>query len=151
MHLPRRNFIKTGTLTALGAGIALNSGNLALGEKLLSSFESANPPKGFSFTKETFQSLLGDTFKAPNWRGQLVNLKLIDVSSYQKAPRTKIATKVARQPNSFSITFSANERISQNTSIHKLRHDALGEFNLFLTRREAKKGVLLYDAVFSHV
>jgi len=156
MHLPRRSFLKTGTMTAVSAGIVLSSGRLTFSQdpRRSKDFEiplSAEGSPQFSFTRETFEPYVGDIFQAPNARGQMVTLTLLDVRNYKAKDTTKLSTKTPRELRSFSLTFKASERLPQFTSIHKVSHPALGEFDLFLTAREKKDGTLFYEAVFTHI
>jgi len=103
------------------------------------------------FTQATFEPYVGDIFQAPNARGQLITMTLIRVEQYKMQPTTRLSTKKTAQPISFSLTFRAEARLPQFTSIHRVSHPALGEFDLFLTPRQADDGTLLYEAVFNHL
>jgi hypothetical protein len=105
----------------------------------------------FYFTQSTFDPYVGDIFQSPNARGQMVTLKLVNVSGYKASPTTKIATKKTKQPTSFTLTFKAESRLPQFTSIYKISHPALGEFDIFLTPSQAQDGTWVYEAVFNHL
>jgi hypothetical protein len=57
----------------------------------------------------------------------------------------------AIQTNSFSLLFISEERLPQFTTIYKIEHGALGQFDLFLTASTGKQGELYYQAVFNHL
>ncbi len=46
--------------------------------------------------------------------------------------------------------FQSSEELPPFTSIHRMKHPALGNFDLFLTPRE-KDGEFYYEAVFNHI
>ena len=155
MQLPRRTFIKTGTLTAVSAGLALSAARSTFSQNPRSrgtDYEiplKAQEAATFSFTRGTFEPYVGDIFQAPNALGRKVSLTLLDVKAYKTKDDTKLTTKTPRETDSFSLTFSATERLPRFTSIHKVSHPALGEFDLFLSPRETKNGKLFYEAVFN--
>ena len=99
------------------------------------------------FTRETFEPYVGGYFEAPGARGKMVALKLLKVDSYQ--PKTTSRTAVAT--DSFLLLFSADGELPIFSSIHPLKHAALGEFSLFLTRRDGPDGEIYYEAVFNHL
>lgn len=160
---PRRKFLKSASMTTISAGLALSAGNLALGQIQRINAKRRNIPGNFpiptkvqqeavySFTNGTFEPYVGDIFQAPNARGELVAMKLLSVSVYKVRANTRISTAKAPQPYSFSLTFRAESRLPQFTSIHRVSHPALGTFDLFLTPNQAEDGSLLYEAVFNHL
>lgn len=102
----------------------------------------------FWFTDETFQPYVGGIFQAPNSLGQLVELRLEDL---QKLVVSNTLTKRAGRTDSFSLLFKAAEGLPPFTSIHSIKHPALGEFDLFLTPIKGEVGEFLYEAVINHV
>ncbi len=159
MNFPRRAFLRSGTLTALSAGFALASPQILFGQKTSGASAELGyqiPIKAqqdalFYFTRATFDPYVGDIFQAPNAQGQMVTLTLIRVGTYKMQPTTRISTKKTRQPDSFSLMFRASSPLPPFTSIHKISHPALGNFDLFLTPHPADDGGILYEAVFSHI
>ena len=158
MQLPRRNFLKNGTLTAVSAGLALSTAGMALGHKLnphtKGDFKISNMAKGnpkFLFTPATFQQYVGGIFQAPNTWGRKVSLRLDQVNTYRTNENTRLMTRSPRRSDSFSLIFSATERLPQFTTIHKVSHRSLGEFDLFLTPNKTKDGKMTYEAVFNHI
>lgn len=155
MQLPRRGFLKTGALTAVSAGLAIGGARLASAQRPAPSRNTAAPGKTdsilLSFTSETFHPYVGDYFQAPNARGEMVSLKLTQVLNYKAKNSSRISTRMSPELRSFSLTFEASEKLPQFTSIHKVSHPALGEFDLFLSPRELEDGTMIYEAVFSHL
>jgi uncharacterized protein DUF6916 len=159
MSLTRRRFIEAGTLAAVSTGVALSSARLAFGQnaKHASSNSDFQIPAAAQqdvtayFTRETFEPYVGDIFQAPNARGRMVSLTLKSVDRYKTKATTKITTKAARQTESFSLMFRATQPLPQHTSIHKVSHPALGEFDLFLTPRKLDDGTYFYEAVFNRL
>jgi hypothetical protein len=49
------------------------------------------------------------------------------------------------------LLFVSEERLPQFTTIYKIEHAALGQFDLFLTAGTGKQGELYYQAVFNHL
>jgi uncharacterized protein DUF6916 len=158
MQLPRRNFIKTGTLTAVSAGLAASGARFAFsqdrGSNKKGDYEVPITAEGdavFMFTAATFLPYVGGIFQAPNALGYKVPLTLEKVITYKKKEETKLQSKEPRPSDSFSLVFSSSERLPQFTSIHKVSHPALGEFDLFLTPNKTKHGTMTYEAVFNHI
>lgn len=156
MNLPRRSFLKAGTLTALSAGLAIGSVRFAFAQNPSRTKDFEIPLEAeenalFSFRRETFEPYVGDIFQSPNARGEMVALTLTQVQNYKAKTDTKISTRIPRELRSFSLTFSAEERLPQFTSIYKVSHPALGEFDLFLTPHQRKDGTMIYEAVFNHL
>lgn len=170
MSIARRSFLKSATMTTLSAGVALSSAQLIFGQQTRKGM-TRQPPTGggggaagdfpiplaaeanalFSFKASTFRPYVGDIFQIPNSRGEMIELKLTRVSDYAMKPGTRIATRMVPQPQSFSLKFTAAEPLPPFTSIHRISHPALGEFDLFLTSHETKGGTVTYEAVFNHV
>ncbi len=110
----------------------------------------------FMFTAATFEPYVGGYFQALNARGQVVALKLLKVEKFQTRRMEKfwVRTEImsyAIQTNSFSLLFISEERLPQVTTIYKIEHAALGQFDLFLTASTGKQGELYYQAVFNHL
>ena len=151
MLIARRRFLKTGLL--FGASAALFSQTArsgfarTLGLDGSLSDQVLNDPL-YGFTRETFEPYVGGYFEAPGARGQMVALQLIKVDPFTPKSETRIPT---RSGESFSLLFSADGALPSSTSIHKIKHGALGEFSLFLTRRDGSRGEIFYEAVINHM
>jgi hypothetical protein len=81
----------------------------------------------------------------------MITLRLVSVNDYRVKKATKLGTRRARQTQSFSLTFSATEQLPPFTSIHRMSHPALGNFDLFLTSRQSQSGDYSYDAIINHI
>ena len=158
MSIERRRFLKTATLTALSAGLALGMGRVAIGQKrkpLDTRLGFQIPIRAqedilFYFTEATFRPYVNGYFEAPNSRGEMVSLKLVSVTGYKVKGGTTLTSTRAPETKSFSLMFKASERLPPFTSIHRITHPSLGKFDLFLTPRE-KDGEFFYEAVFNHI
>jgi len=98
------------------------------------------------FVEETFKPYVGGIFQAPNARGEMIELRLTKVKGYTPTGRL---TDRTRETKSFSLIFKASDELPPFTSIHTIRHPALGEFDLFLTMRKTE-GAFFYEAVINH-
>ena len=177
MSIARRHFLKSATMSTLSAGLALGGAQLIfgqigrkgepLGDRTIEPVErqqNLTDPNGnfpvpleaqqdalFYFRPSTFTPYIGDIFQAPNYRGDMITMTLISVTEYKVAAKTKITTKKIRQPQAFSLTFSASEPLPPFTSIQKMSHPALGGFDLFLTSHLTEDGTFRNEAVFNHL
>jgi hypothetical protein len=152
MPISRRLFIKSGTLTALAAGVAFNPKHLAFGQRRTNpGFQipaTAQQEPTYMFTRATFDPYVGGIFQAPDARGRLISLTLLSATTNK--PTAKLSTGRPIETDSFSLMFKAARQLPPFTSIHKISHPSLGKFDLFLTPRE-KDGEYYYEAVFNHI
>ena len=158
MAISRRFFLKSGSLTALAAGVALSSSRLAFSQSQAGGNSLGHQiPMGaqqqatYMFTKATFDPYVGGIFQAPDALGQMISLTLLSATANRPAANTRISTKAARNTDSFSLTFKASRTLPPFTSIHRVSHPALGSFDLFLSPRPQERGAMLYEAVFNHI
>jgi hypothetical protein len=158
MGMSRRFFLKSGTLTAVCAGVGLNPNNLIFGQSRTQGASlgfpiptAAQQEPTYMFTRATFEPYIGDYFQAPNALGRPVGLKLVSVTPYSPSARTRISTGKARETDSFALSFKADGPLPQFTSIHKVSHPRLGQFDLFLKPNTDQNGNLTYEAVFDHI
>ncbi len=155
MAISRRFFLKSGSLTALAAGAALSSRRLAFGQSQGDpGFQipiTAQQQPTYMFTRATFDPYVGGIFQAPDARGQMINLTLLSTTTNKPAASTRISTRRARDTDSFSLSFKASRPLPPFTSIHRISHPSLGDFDLFLTPRPQDRGVMMYEAVFNHI
>ena len=100
------------------------------------------------FTKETFEPYVGGYFEAPGPRGKMIALKLLRVDTY--VPKGTL-TRSTVATDSFSLLFRADAELPTFSSIHPIKHGALGQFNLFLSRQDGPNGEIRYEAVFNHL
>ena len=158
MAISRRLFLKSGTLTALAAGVALRSNALAFGQNQTqkSSLGDQIPIEAqlqptYMFTRATFDPYVGGIFQTPDSRRGMIDLTLLSATSYKPSDSTKISTANAIETDSFSLMFKAARPLPQFSSVYTISHPSLGKFDLFLTPHRQADGVMLYEAVFNHV
>ena len=157
MPLSRRSFLRDALCTAVSAGLLLASSRVGLGQTQKQ--EIGRTPPGspvpleaqrdpvYFFREETFKPYVDGIFQAPNARGEMIELRLTKLVSYD--PKNTL-TRRAKETKAFSLIFKASDELPPFTSIHTIKHPALGEFDLFLTKRKTNDGVLYYEAVINH-
>jgi Domain of unknown function (DUF6916) len=152
MSTSRRFFLKSGTLAALVAGFGLENVRFVYGQGTTDfpiPLEAQQEPT-YMFNQGTFEPYVNSIFQAPDAQGRLINLTLQSVTPYRPKPRTKLTLTAARKTDSFSLMFRADRNLPPFTSIHRVRHAALGQFDLFLTPRTGIDGTKYYEGVFNH-
>ena len=159
MAVNRRSVLKSGALTA---AFGLLYAAPARGQRAANEAPSPGPAAAipfvaqqsplFYFTRGTFQPYVGGLFVA-GAGGESIGMRLAEVSGFTpKAWGTSSPGRV--QPtDSFALKFSSTGEVELTglTSIYTIRHAALGEFPLFMTRRDGPAGTTLYEAVFNHL
>jgi hypothetical protein len=158
MAISRRFFLKTGSLTALAAGLVLNPNITIFGQD---SSQSTNPghqipisaqqQPSFMFTRATFEPYVGGIFQAPDASGHMISLTLLSATTEKPKASTRLSTRTAAETDGFSLIFRAEESLSPFTSTHRVSHPALGQFDLFLTPKKQENGIMLYEAAFNHL
>ena len=148
--------MKSGTLTAIAAGVALRTQRLTFAQTRVESLGyqipmTAQQEPTYMFTSATFKPYVGGVFQAPDARGRMVSMNLLSVTTYNPSASTKISSGPTRQTDCFSLMFKAARELPPLTSIHKVSHPSLGTFDLFLTPRPQDNGSPLYEAVFNHI
>lgn len=160
MSVSRRNFMRSGALTALSAGIMLKGGSLTFAQKLKQATRRLDLPVVpyeaqtdllFIATQATFEPYIGSIFQARGARGGNVNLTLMSVKTYQPNPTTKITTGKTQQTDCFSLMFKASGPLPTFSSIPSLYHAALGKLDIFLVLHEGAAGKISYEAVINHI
>lgn len=158
MPVTRRSFLRSGATAALTTAVALKAAPLAFGQ--IGSkpdptrdhqipYEAKQSPL-FTFKRETFEPYVGGTFRV-RAGAKAVDMTLSKVSVCEISPRgRKLSKKPARQTDCFSLTFTADEALTDLTTIYDIEHAALGTFALFLVRRDGPGGTHFYEAVFNH-
>jgi len=162
MSFERRRFLKSATLTAVSAGLAIGMGRAAFGQKKWVQVEKsigyqipikAQQDSLFHFTEATFRPYINDIFQIPAGQGEMLELHLVSVVGYKPKAGSMVATARGlsiRETRSFSLMFKAYRKLPPFTAIHSVRHPALGKFNLFMTPREVD-GEFFNEAVFNHL
>jgi hypothetical protein len=154
--MQRRKFLTSCLLFGASSGLIIANGSSVFASQPDDiPIESQKDPL-FMFTAATFEPYVGGYFQTLNARGQVVALKLLKVEKFQTQKVKKFGVRAeitsnAIQTNSFSLLFVSEERLPQFTTIYKIEHAALGQFDLFLTASTGKQGELYYQAVFNHL
>lgn len=157
MPVTRRSFLKSGATAALTAAVALKAAPMAFGQ--VSSkpdltrdpqipYEVKQSPL-FSFKRETFQPYVGGTFRV-RAGARSVDMTLTKVRGCEISARGRNLTKKSRPTDCFALVFTSDEALTDLTSIYDIEHAALGNFALFLTRRDGPRDTHFYEAVFNH-
>lgn len=157
MKATRRSFLRSGVITVLMAGVALDvvpsvfaQGNSNHDPKkdFPVPFEAQQAPI-FYFKRETFQPYVGGIFKV-RAGAKTVEMRLERVRHCAPTAQALKVTKKSRTSDCFALEFSADSALTDLTSIYDVEHAALGKFALFMTRRDGPGGTYEYEAVFNH-
>ena len=157
MTLTRRRFLRSGAMSVLLAGLALDTIPRAFAQQLRESdpaqdfqvpFEAQQAPT-FYFKRETFQPYLNGVFKL-RAGAKSVEATLVSVRDCTSNPKSAKVTERSRPSDCFALVFRAQGKLTDLTTIYDVEHGALGKFPLFLTRRDGPRGTYFYEAVFNH-
>jgi hypothetical protein len=157
MKATRRSFLKSGAMTVVMAGVALNvmpsvfaQGNQNQDPKkdFPVPFEAQQSPL-FYFKRETFQPYVGGIFKV-SAGAKTVEMKLERVRNCEPTAEALKVTKKSRPSHCFALEFSSADALTDLTTIYDVEHAALGKFALFMTRRDGPGKTYEYEAVFNH-
>src|SRR5687768_17876417 len=125
----RRTFLRDGLCSLLSMSVLLASSRLAFGQtpqgpsRVTSEIPiEAQKDPVFLFSEETFKPYVNGIFQAPNARGEMIDLRLTKVEAFKSSD--KLTT---RQTTGFSLTFKASAELPPFTSIHTIKHSALGD------------------------
>ena len=147
----RRAFLRDGLCSVLSVGLLLASSRVGFGQNPKTPTDipiEAQKDPVFSFVEETFKPYVDGIFTAPNARGEKIELRLIELIPYKAS--TKLTSRSVPS-KSFTLVFKASGELPPFTSIHTISHPALGEFDLFLTKRKNDDGDIFYKAVINHL
>jgi len=164
MPVTRRSFLKSGATSVLTTAIALGQFTPAHGQDKTKHESKPSPASAdekpipfkaqqnplFFFHAETFRPYVGGIFVARAGANS-AELTLDAVRDCSPKPTTKITTKKAPRTECFALEFSSDKSLTDLTSIYDIEHAALGQFQLFLTRRDGADGKSLYEAVFNRL
>ena len=156
MTVTRRSFLRSGAVTVLLTGLALDSVPLAFAQQSRKSdptqdfqvsFETMQESV-FNFKRQTFEPYLNGIFKL-SAGAKSVEATLVSIRDCKQNPAKSKVTPKARQTDCFSLVFQANGKLTDLTTIYDVEHGALGKFALFLTRRDGPSDTYFYEAVFN--
>ena len=160
MSVNRRSFLKSGALSVLTAASGLIYAAPALGQgkakgapgvtpEVTIPFEAQQHPL-FYFTRGTFHPYVGGIFIASAGR-QSISMTLVEVINFTPKAWGRFVPGRVQPTSSFALIFSSTDKLTDLTTIYNIQHAALGEFPLFMTRRDGPAGTSLYEAVFNHL
>ena len=158
MYLSRREFIRSGALTALSAGLIFKAGESVFGQKKAPErpilkydvpYDAQQNPILY-YNRATFEPYVGGTFIGRDARGRAIELRLLSVTEYKPKSGTRITTGESPQTETFALTFNASRSLPEFTSIHMIEHPVLGKFDLFL-KRSGDNSQIVYEAVINHL
>jgi hypothetical protein len=154
MSVSRRSFIRSATVCALATGVLLRTPLAAFGQAGVAvdfaiPYEATTSPV-FHFTQATFEPYLQGIFTAAGARTRRVELQLVAIRGYAPPPGGLLTTRVHRRTDCFSLLFRSAAPLSELSTIHRLEHAALGEFDLFMTDSVGRGGYF-YEAVINHL
>src|SRR5688500_14638945 len=133
MPVTRRSFLRSGATAALTTAVALNAAPLAFGQigsKPDPSRDFPIPPEArqrplLTFQRETFQPYVGGTFRV-RAGAHAVDMTLTKVRGCEAGARGRLLTRRSRPTDCFALVFSADEALTDLTSIYDVEHGALG-------------------------
>ncbi len=155
MPVNRRSFLKSGATSVLTTVIALGHLTPARGQEKSRPDAKPGPavradesvPAGAQqsplafFNAETFRPYVGGVFVA-RAGAHSIQMTLTGVRDCSPKATSKITTGRAPKTECFALEFSSADSLTDLTSIYDIEHAALGEFHLFLTRRDGDGGAL---------
>ena len=156
MSVSRRSFIRSAAVCALATGALLRTPLAAFGQAAGSGLDFASPYEPttspvINYTQATFEPYLNGIFTAAGARSRWVELQLIAIRGYPPPSGALLITRAQhRRTDCFSLLFRSAAPLSELSSIHKLEHAALGQFDLFLTESSGRGGYF-YEAVINHL
>ena len=164
MPVNRRSFLKSGATSVLTTVIALGQFTPAHGQDKPKTSKKPTPAGRpdeplpfrelqsplFSFHADTFRPYVGGVFVARAGRSA-IEMTLTGVRDCSPKPTTKLTPVKAPRTECFALEFSSEKSLTDLSSIYDIEHAALGQFQLFLTRRDGADGKSLYEAVFNRL
>jgi hypothetical protein len=147
----RRAFLRDGLCSALSVGLLLAGSRVGFGQNPKTPTDipiEAQKDPVFRFVEETFKPYVNGIFTAPNAKGEKIELRLVALVQFK--PSSKLTNRSVPS-KSFTLIFKASGELPPFTSIHTISHPALGEFDLFLTKRKNDDGDIFYEAVINHL
>jgi hypothetical protein len=163
MPVTRRSFL-SGATSVLTAVVALGQFTPVRGQEKSKPDAKPAPARGsdepipfrvqqsplFSFNAATFRPYVGGVFVARAGANS-IEMTLTEVRDCSPKSTTKITTAKAPKTECFALEFTSDKSLSDLTTIYDIEHAALGQFSLFLTRRDGADGKSLYEAVFNRL
>jgi hypothetical protein len=157
MSLSRRFFLKSSTLTALGAVLVNKTGILVFAQSNTKSSgnfpipASAQADMLYYSGYDMFAPYVNSIFTTGGARGEIVQMTLTSVTRYTPDAKTRLATASAPTTQTCSLMFSASGKLPEFSIIPTLNHPALGKLQMFLVYHGEGKTGYMYEAVINHL
>lgn len=144
MAISRRNFLQVGAVAAVAAGAPLTKSVFASTGNRMWVTSNGIP----LMSKSIFTSVLNTSFDILPNRKQKVRVELVEV---QDVPQFGKKRTSATGDDCFSLAFrsSSYPRLKQKT--YRIRHNSLGEFDLFIGAVKSEKYGMIYEAIINQV
>jgi hypothetical protein len=138
MRSSRREFLKRGTLVALGAGVPLALAEQTLGRTTATS-------KAADLDMASFKSQLGTSFLV-YYQAAKVQMTLVDVANFASPKQT------AAGKEGFSLRFRGPKETTLKQDTYLFEHDRLGIFSfLIVTVRSRDQRATHYEAIINRL
>lgn len=154
MSISRRKFLHVGAIAAVSAGTPLSMTALAATAKISKAGLSTSATKAAlsnsvnRMTKAQFAAQLKTTFFIRSTGGHELPVQLVELEDRVPGPLQDAADM--RGKECFSLAFRGPAKnIKQDT--YRIRHAALGEFDLFIGTVKNKKHGRIYEAIINHL
>lgn len=162
MAISRREFIRTSSVFAISAGLSLGITNFAMAQK-----RGATPPQTnsgfavpykaqldplFQMTRVTFSQYLSTKFTIDPGYISPIETTLIEVKDLRPAADVK---KNLPGKECFRLTFKASGTVPHTAMLKQgtfvVKHDALGNFELFVVPSVDKAGDVFFEAIINRL
>lgn len=153
MSISRRKFLQAGAVAAAAAGTPLSVTALVAKAKtskagLIKTSANAASSSVAQMTKAQFEAHLKTTFFLRSTGSHEMPVQLVEIED--RVPEHLQDVAALRGKECFSIVFRGPAKtIKQDT--YRMRHAALGEFDLFLGAVKNKKHGRIYEAIVNHL
>jgi hypothetical protein len=152
MAVNRRQFIKTGTLVAVSAGLPLkavaetfnhSNSSAKTGAKTIARRFSLLDNASSRFDMTTFAQQLNTNFRLSHATAKTAVVKLIEVKDWRQNEEKKTGKEC------FSLVFRGQAPLKQNT--YSVDHGSLGSFSLLVVPSGESKQGHYYEALFNRL
>jgi hypothetical protein len=163
MAISRRQFIRASSIFAVSAGIALGTTNFAAAQQKGS--DSARKKKGaprnateipqesqrdtlYHMSRTTFSQYLNTTFLIDPGYTFPIETTLVEVRD-TRPPADKQKNMPGKECFVLAFKISGERSLKQGT--YQIRHDALGNFEMFVVPMTNKEGELFFEATVNRL
>jgi hypothetical protein len=145
MAMSRRNFLQVGAVAAVVAGTPLSMSAFASSDKNQKWVSSKGIPL---MSKATFDVLVNTSFEILPERKQKVRVELVGVQDTRRSEQ-KLKSRASNECFSLAFRSASHPRLRQQT--YRLRHDKLGDFDLFIGPVKSEKYGMIYEAIINQI